>query len=110
VRILLVVAAGFPLLLAGGVAVLTVVIGQSRTGGRLGDAPSPLAVRDIPASMLAIYEQVGARYKLPWELLAGIGKEECDHGRLPDPSCTPRPGAKGPSVANVRTRRRPFRR
>jgi hypothetical protein len=26
-------------------------------------------------------EQVGARYRLPWELLAGIGKDECDHGR-----------------------------
>jgi hypothetical protein len=50
--------------------------------------------------MLAIYQQVGAQYKLPWEILAGIGKEECDHGQLPDPSCTPQPGAKGPGVAN----------
>jgi len=100
VRILLVVAAGFPLLLAGGAAVLTVVIGQSCTGGGVADGPSPVAVRDIPASMLAIYQQVGAQYKLPWEILAGIGKEECDHGQLPDPSCTPQPGAKGPGVAN----------
>ena len=100
VRILLVIAAGFPLLLAGGAAVLTVVIGQSCTGGGVGDAPSPVAVRDIPASMLAIYQRVGAQYKLPWEILAGIGKEECDHGQLPDPSCTPQPGAKGPGVAN----------
>jgi hypothetical protein len=100
VRGLLVAAAGFPLLLAAGTAVLTVVIGQSCAGGGVRDAPSPVAVRDIPASMLAIYEQVGARYKLPWELLAGIGKEECDHGRLPPPSCTPQPGAKGPGVAN----------
>ena len=97
---MLVVAAGLPLLLAGGAAVLTVMIGQSCSGGGVGDAPSPVAVRDIPARMLAIYEQVGARYKLPWEILAGIGKEECDHGRLPDPSCTPQPGAKGPGVAN----------
>ncbi|MGZ6697946.1 MAG: hypothetical protein ACXVFL_20215, partial [Solirubrobacteraceae bacterium] len=89
VRILLVVAAGFPLLLAGGAAVLTVVIGHSCTGGGAGDAPSPVAVRDIPARMLAIYQQVGAHYKLPWEILAGIGKEECDHGRLRDRSCTP---------------------
>jgi hypothetical protein len=97
---LLVVAAGFPLLLAGGAAMLTVVIGQSCSGGGLGDAPSPAAVRDIPASMLALYQQVGAQHKLPWEILAGIGKEECDHGRFPDPSCTPQPGAKGPGVAN----------
>jgi hypothetical protein len=100
VRILLVLAAGFPLLLAAGTAVLTVVIGQSCSGGGLGDAPSPVAVRDIPAGFLAIYEQVGAWYKLPWELLAGIGKEECDHGRLPGPSCTPQAGARGPGVAN----------
>jgi hypothetical protein len=100
VRILLIVAAGFPLLLAAGAPVLTVVIGQSCTGGGVGDAPSPVAVRDIPASMLTIYKQVGAQYKLPWEILAGIGKEECDQGRLPDPSCTPQPGAKGPGVAN----------
>jgi hypothetical protein len=59
-----------------------------------------VAVRDIPASMLAIYQQVGAQYKLPWEILAGIGTEECDHGQLPDPSCTPQPGARGPGVAN----------
>ena len=100
VRTLLVVAAAFPLLLAGGAAVLTVVIGQSCAGGGVGDAPSRLAVRDIPARMLAIYQQVGAQYKLPWEILAGIGREECDHGRDPDPSCTPLPGAQGPGVAN----------
>jgi hypothetical protein len=101
VRILVVVAAGFPLLLAAGAALLTVVIGHSCSGGGARDAPSTAAVRDIRASRLAIYEQVGARYKLPWEILAGIGEEECDHGRFPDPSCTPQPGAKGPGVANV---------
>lgn len=97
---MLAVAAGFPLLLGGGAALLTVVIGQSCGGSGVGDAPSRVAVRDIPARMLAIYQQVGAQYKLPWEILAGIGKEECDHGLLPDPSCTPQPGAKGPGVAN----------
>ncbi len=97
---MLVVAAGFPLLLAGGAALLTVVIGQSCGGSGVGDAPSRVAVRDIPARMLAIYQQVGAQYKLPWEILAGIGKEECDHGLLQDPSCTPQSGAKGPGVAN----------
>ena len=92
VRILLVVAAAFPLLLAGAAALLSVVFGQSCSAGGVGDAPSRVAVRDIPASFLTIYEQVGAQYKIPWEVLAGIGKEECDHGRNPDPSCTPQPG------------------
>jgi hypothetical protein len=100
VRILLVVAAAFPLLLAGTAAMLSVVFGQGCTSGGVGDSPSRTAVRDIPASFLAIYEQVGARYKLPWEVLAGIGQEECDQGRFPDPSCTPQPGATGPGVAN----------
>jgi hypothetical protein len=100
VRALVVVAAAFPLLLAGGAALLTVVIGGTCSGSGVGDAPSPVATRDIPGTFLRIYEQVGARYKLPWEILAGIGREECDQGRLPDPSCTPRLGATGPGVAN----------
>jgi hypothetical protein len=100
VRVLVVAAAVFPLLLAAGVAVLSVLIAQSCTAGGVGDSPSRIAVRDIPASFLAIYERVGAQYRLPWEVLAGIGEEECDDGRDPDPSCTPRPGARGPGVAN----------
>ena len=83
-----------------GAALLTVVMGGTCTGSGVGDAPSALAIRDIPASFLRIYEQVGAQFKIPWEVLAGIGQEECDQGRLPDPSCTPQPGATGPGVAN----------
>ena len=86
--------------LAGGAALLTVVMGGTCTGSGVGDAPSALAIRDIPASFLRIYEQVGAQFKIPWEVLAGIGQEECDQGRLADPSCTPQPGATGPGVAN----------
>jgi hypothetical protein len=100
VRILLLAAAAFPLLLAGGAAVLSLVIGRGCSAGGAVDAPSRAAIRDIPASFLTVYEQVGTRYKLPWEVLAGIGKEECEHGRNPDPSCTPRPGARGPGIAN----------
>ena len=54
VRILLIGAAAVPLVLAGGVAVLTVFIGQSCSGGGVGDAASQVAVRDIPANMLRI--------------------------------------------------------
>ena len=67
------------------------MIGGTCAGSGVGDAPSALATRDIPRTFLRIYEQVGAQYKIPWEVLAGIGKEECDHGRNPDPSCTPQP-------------------
>jgi hypothetical protein len=65
-----------------------------------GDPPSRAAIRGIPARLLPIYEQVGADYDIPWELLAGIGTEECSQGQLPDPSCTLQPGATGPGVAN----------
>ena len=99
-RALVVVAATGPLVLAGGAALLTVVLGGTCSGSGVGDAPSALATRDIPRTFLRIYEQVGARYKIPWEVLAGIGKEECDHGRNTDPSCSPQPEARGPGVAN----------
>ena len=96
----MVVVAAFPLLLASAAALLTVVIGGGCSGGGVGDAPSPLAVRDIPGSFLRLYEQVGDQFRIPWEVLAGIGKEECDHGRNRDPSCAPQPGARGPGLPN----------
>lgn len=65
-----------------------------------GDQPSATAIRAIPAQLLPIYEQVGGQYDIPWEVLAGIGTEECAQGRLADPSCTIQPGAAGPGAAN----------
>jgi membrane-bound lytic murein transglycosylase B len=44
-------------------------------------APSRAAVAEIPASYLRLYRQAGARYRIPWSVLAGIGKVESDHGR-----------------------------
>jgi membrane-bound lytic murein transglycosylase B len=43
--------------------------------------PSQAAVVDIPAGYLRLYRQAGVRYRLPWPLLAAIGKVESDHGR-----------------------------
>lgn len=48
---------------------------------------APTALADIPTRYLQLYEAASARYGVPWELLAAIGKVECDHGRDPDPSC-----------------------
>jgi cell wall-associated NlpC family hydrolase len=42
----------------------------------------------IPSEYLRLFEAAGARYGIPWEVLAGIGKVECDDGQDPDPSCT----------------------
>jgi membrane-bound lytic murein transglycosylase B len=48
-------------------------------------APSQAAVADIPASYLRLYRTAGARYRIPWPVLAAIGKVESDHGRSPLP-------------------------
>ena len=44
-------------------------------------SPSRAATADIPAGYLRLYRQAGARYRIPWPVLAGIGKVESDHGR-----------------------------
>jgi soluble lytic murein transglycosylase-like protein len=43
--------------------------------------PSRAAAADIPAGYLRLYRQAGARYRIPWSVLAAIGKVESDHGR-----------------------------
>ncbi|MHB8242208.1 MAG: C40 family peptidase [Solirubrobacteraceae bacterium] len=45
-------------------------------------------VAGIPAEYLQLFQAAGARYGVPWTVLAGIGKVECDDGQNPDPSCT----------------------
>jgi membrane-bound lytic murein transglycosylase B len=47
--------------------------------------PSRAAVADIPAGYLRLYRAAGARYRIPWPVLAAIGKVESDHGRSPLP-------------------------
>jgi membrane-bound lytic murein transglycosylase B len=43
--------------------------------------PSRAAVADIPDGYLRLYRSAGARYRIPWPVLAAIGKVESDHGR-----------------------------
>ena len=35
----------------------------------------------VPVSYLALYQEMGRRYGVPWVILAGIGKVESDHGQ-----------------------------
>jgi len=64
-------------------------------------APPPAGANDtaradIPASYLGLYRESGARFAVPWQLLAAIGRVESDHGQ--NPACY-RPneaGAIGP--------------
>ena len=63
--------------------------------------PSPVAIADIPADYLVLYQQAAARFGIDWAVLAAVGKVECDHGRLQAPGCNPpgtvnRAGATGP--------------
>jgi membrane-bound lytic murein transglycosylase B len=44
--------------------------------------PSRAAVADIPAGYLRLYRTAGVRYRIPWPVLAAIGKVESDHGRV----------------------------
>jgi hypothetical protein len=45
-------------------------------------APTRAAVADVPRSYLRRYCQTGARSRIPWSVLAAIGKVESDHGRV----------------------------
>jgi membrane-bound lytic murein transglycosylase B len=48
-------------------------------------SPSRAAVADIPTAYLRLYRKAGATYRVPWPVLAAIGKVESDHGRSPLP-------------------------
>lgn len=71
------------------------------SGGINLSTPSQTAVSDIPPDYLMLYQEAGLAFDVPWEVIAGIGKVECDHGRNPDPACwkhgaTNAAGAGGP--------------
>jgi membrane-bound lytic murein transglycosylase B len=46
-----------------------------------GCRPTRTAVTDVPRSYLRLYCKAGARYRIPWSVLAAVGKVESDHGR-----------------------------
>ena len=58
-------------------------------GASLGQpAASVESVAGIPPEYLRLFEAAGSAYGVPWTVLAGIGKVECDDGQDPDPACT----------------------
>ena len=61
-------------------------------------AASSTAKANIPHGYLTLYRQAGARYQIPWAVLAAIGKVESDHGRAPP--------ARNPLGLELRRRRR----
>jgi cell wall-associated NlpC family hydrolase len=56
--------------------------------GASGSAAEVQQVGGIPPEYLRLFQAAGAAYGVPWTVLAGIGKVECDDGQDPDPSCT----------------------
>jgi cell wall-associated NlpC family hydrolase len=46
------------------------------------------SVAGIPPEYLRLFLAAGSAYGVPWTVLAGIGKVECDDGQDPDPACT----------------------
>lgn len=67
---------------------LVPVLAIAAVSGRIAvSSPSQTAVADIPPDYLLLYEQAAVAFDVPWQVLAGIGKVECDHGRNPDPAC-----------------------
>jgi cell wall-associated NlpC family hydrolase len=84
VKRLALIAIGVCLLLP----VLVLAAASNAIGGGSGLAePTPTALADIPPQYLLLYERAGVAYGVPWPVLAGIGKVECDHGRSPNPAC-----------------------
>jgi CHAP domain/Transglycosylase SLT domain len=56
--------------------------------------PPPIALfqptaeaQGIPKEILQLYIAAGQRFNVPWPIIAGIGKMECDHGQSQLPGC-----------------------
>ncbi len=66
---------------SGGLLAVTGMSCNSTTGATAQPGPSQVARNSIPASYLALFQSIGARYDVPWVILAGIGKVESDDGQ-----------------------------
>jgi hypothetical protein len=75
-------------------AVVSGGTGDAEAGGNWGGRPEALA--DIPAGFLALYREAADRFAIPIEVLAAVGKVECDHGRNPACAIPNAAGAVGP--------------
>jgi len=81
--ILLVPLMVLPLFFAAGPSIYNAL-----KGGQNGDCNNGAkqpgqsgSAKDIPRSYLELYKKAGEKFGLPWNVLAGIGKEETNHGR-----------------------------
>ncbi|TDD76774.1 CHAP domain-containing protein [Actinomadura darangshiensis] len=97
-RLLLAGALGVAALLFVGLAFVPLMFGAGQflfSGGVGGNCVNvseagaqPAAANDakaVPVTYLALYQAAGKKYGIPWNVLAGIGKVETDHGRSTQP-------------------------
>ena len=72
-----------PMLVVGGSGLLFESGSGCEAAQGAGGQPvaSPDARDSIPANYLALFQEMGQRYGLPWVVLAGIGEVESDDGR-----------------------------
>ncbi|MFG2085575.1 MULTISPECIES: NlpC/P60 family protein [unclassified Spirillospora] len=92
-RMLLVGALGVAATLFAGLAFVPILFGANRFmfgGGSAGcvdvseAGAQPEAAGDaqaIPSNYLDLYRKAGEKYRIPWNVLAAVGKVETDHGR-----------------------------
>jgi len=66
---------------SGGLLVMSGSSCASQHRGTNQPSVSQSARTSIPADYLALFHSIGARYAIPWVILAGIGKVESDDGR-----------------------------
>jgi len=66
-------------------ALVPVLVGAGSCPSATQVAPTDAAERGIPARYLTLYRQAGEHYRVPWQVLAGIGTIESDHGRSAAP-------------------------
>jgi peptidoglycan DL-endopeptidase CwlO len=80
--LLLVGVLAAPVLLFAGGGLLQVTGSTCRSGAPAAQpAVAKVASDSIPANYLGLFRSIGARYGVPWVLLAGIGRVESNDGR-----------------------------
>jgi cell wall-associated NlpC family hydrolase len=80
IQVTVAVAAALVLLAAAFLGAGAGILGQAASACQAAPPASPAAAA-IPAAYLAGYQEAGARYGIPWTVLAGIGEVESGHGR-----------------------------
>jgi peptidoglycan DL-endopeptidase CwlO len=82
VALVLVAVLAAPVLLFAGGGMLYSTGTTCSSATKPAQPPVATAASDsVPANYLALFRSIGARYHVPWVVLAGIGKVESDDGR-----------------------------